>query len=227
MTRADFTALDAAGLNLQAVFDLAALPEAVQGSLRGHPAFDPAFRQLILIGHGGRLLWERVRAAGGDSPHPIDDYSRATFNRWFAENLPGHRHAVVYPGDAPVGLQALGTLAGWHHPSPFMVGINARWGSWFAYRVLALADTDLPVTAPDPSPSPCLACAARPCVPACPGDALADGGFSLAKCIAYRRLADSRCRATCVARLACPVGREHRYEDSQLAHAEGRSLEDS
>lgn len=222
----DFALLTAAGLNLQAVFDLAALPAALQDGLRCSPAFDPAYRQLILVGHGGRRLWEQVQAAANDSPHPIDDYSRATFERWFAERFPTGRHTLLYPGDCPVGLQNLGALAGWHHASPFMVGINAPWGTWFAYRVLALADTDLPATAPLTAPSPCLSCAARPCLAACPADAMAGGSFSLSQCLTYRRRPDSRCRRTCVARLACPVGQENRYDDSQLCHAYGRSLAD-
>lgn len=224
MPAADFAALDRAGLNLQAVFDIDTLPDPLQDHLRSHPAFEPIFRQLLLIGHGGRLLWEKVQGLTSASEHPIDDYSRDTFTHWFATGLPGHNYSLLYPGDTPVGLQTLGALAGWHHATPFMVGINARWGSWFAYRVLALADTELPVTAPLTAPSPCLTCAAQPCITVCPAEAMAQGRFSLDRCIAYRRQADSRCRTTCIARLACPVNQECRYEDSQLRHAYGCSL---
>lgn len=221
---ADFALLTAAGLNLQAVFDLDALPATAAALRSAAPAGD--WRQAILLGHGGRSLWDKVQAAGIASEHPIDDYSRQTFAAWFAGQLPQNRQTTLFPGDAPVGLQALGALAGWHHASPFMVGINAAWGTWFAYRVLALADTDLPPTSPWTAPSPCATCPGRPCVTACPADALAGGRFSLERCLTYRRQPASRCRATCVARLACPVRPEHRYEDSQLSHAYGRSLAD-
>lgn len=220
MSAVDFSALDAAGLNLQAVFDLAALPAEMRAAL------DPqgAYRRLILVGHGGRTLWERVQVAGLTSDDPIDDFTRATVRAWLAVQLPGRAHALVYPGDAPVGLQALGRLAGWHHESPFRVGVNAAWGSWFAYRAVLLVDADLPVTPALAGKSPCAACAGQPCVSACPADALREREFSLAKCIAYRRQADSRCRVTCVARTSCPVRPEHRYDDAQIAHSYSRSL---
>lgn len=223
MSAADFSALNEAGLNLQAVFDLAALPDGMRAPLE---RLDPErrYRQLILIGHGGRRLWARLQAAAPASAHPIDDYSVGAVRAWFAAQWPGRAFAIAYPGDVPVGLQALGTLAGWHHESPFRVGINAAWGSWFAYRVLLLADSALPATLPMPGESPCATCAGQPCVAACPAGALADGAFALQKCVAYRRLPDSRCRLTCVARVSCPVRPEHRYDDAQLAHSYAQSL---
>lgn len=220
MSAVDFSALDRAGLNLRAVFDLAALPAGTRAGL------DPErrYRQLILFGHGGRTLWEQVQAAGPSSGHPIDDFSVATVRAWFARQLPGRLFSIVYPGDAPIGLQALGKLAGWHHESPFRVGINAAWGTWFAYRAVALADTALAPTPPTPGASPCLACAEPPCVSACPAGALEAREFSLPRCVSYRRRPDSRCRATCIARTSCPVRTEHRYADAQIAHSYSRSL---
>lgn len=220
MSAVDFSALDRAGLNLLAVFDLAALPAETRARL------DPEqrYRQLVLIGHGGRTLWERVQAAGLSSEHPIDDFSMAAVSAWFAAQLPGQSFSFVYPGDAPIGLQTLGKLAGWHHESPFRVGINATWGSWFAYRALVLADTALDPTPPLAGESPCAGCATQPCVSACPGKALDDHAFSLPKCIAYRKQPGSRCRITCIARTSCPVRPEHRYTDAQIAHSYSRSM---
>jgi hypothetical protein len=218
----DFSLLDEAGLNLHSVFDVAGLPAAIRNTI---PAMNSdSCRQLILIGHGGRTLWERVKASGLESAHPIDDFTRATVVRWLAEQLPGVAHQLVYPGDNPVGLQALGRLAGWHHDSPFRVGINTEWGSWFAYRAVLLVDAELPVTPPAHGDSPCAACAGKPCIVACPAGALDGVEFSLEKCIAYRRPPGSRCRVTCLARTSCPVRPEHRYDDAQIAHSYSRSL---
>ncbi|MBW7903555.1 MAG: hypothetical protein H3C26_18960 [Rhodocyclaceae bacterium] len=215
-----FQRLDDAGLNLHAVFDLAALPAELRAPLDP----DRRYRRLLLVGHGGRRLWERVQAAGLASEHPIDDFTRAAVAAWFAAQLPGCAWTLVYPGDAPVGLQALGRLAGWHHESPFRVGVNADWGSWFAYRAVALVDADLPATPLQAGASPCLSCDDRPCIAACPAGALSAREFSLQKCIAYRRRPDSRCRVTCVARTSCPVRPEHRYDDAQIAYSYSRSL---
>ncbi len=205
-----------AGLNRQHVFDLDRLPDAVRSTLGD----TENFRQLILLGHGGKRLWACVQAAGMRGDHPIDDYVIQTVAQVFADK----NYRIVYPGDAPVGLQQLGTLAGWHHPSPFMVGIDGEWGSWFAYRAAVLADTDFLPFFPVDRGHPCPACSERPCIPACPAAALSNEGFALDKCIAYRQQDGSACQFTCLARSACPVGSEHRYSEAQLRHTYGISL---
>lgn len=219
-----FAALDRAGLNLHAVFDLASLPAALGAELQRDFTPAHACRQLILVGNAGRALWTALQASGFHSADPIDDFSVRAVAQWFAEQLPGRRYTVLYPGDKPVGLQALGRLAGWHHATPFKVGILPGWGSWFAYRAALLADTALPTTPPLQVESPCLSCSAQPCITACPAQAMAGGGFALDKCVGYRRQPDSLCRSCCVARDACPVGREHRYHDDHLRHSYGVSL---
>jgi epoxyqueuosine reductase len=213
-------ALARCGLNRQHVFDLADLPPAVIATL-GDTA---PWRQLVLLGHGGKELWERVKAAGIAGEHPIDDFTVRSIERCFAEHLPANRYRIAYPGDAPVGLQQLGALAGWHHAAPFMVGIDPDWGSWYAYRAVVLADTGFcPFPAVDRS-NPCSRCVNRPCIAACPAQAMAGGGFSLARCAAYRLQPGSACAFTCQARLACPVGSAHRYDADQLRHTYSISL---
>ena len=212
--------LDQAGLNRQHVFDLAALPPEVRHTL-GDTA---GYRQLILLGHGGRRLWECVKASGAGGEHPIEDYCVRKVTRWLADFLPGRRYQIIYPGEQPVGLQQLGKLAGWHQPSPFMVGIDAEWGSWFAYRALVLADTDFLPFIPLERSNPCISCDGHPCIAACPAGALAGGGFSFDLCRGHRLSEGSACATTCIAREACPVGAEHRYTKDQLAHSYVRSL---
>lgn len=218
--------LDGAGLNRQAVFNMEDLPADIAQSIRnnctecGFPC-----RQLILIGHGGRKLWESVNNSGSDSENPIDDFTVQTVKRWFATCLPQNDYRIIYPGSQQVGLQKLGRLAGWHHASPFMVGIDREWGSWYAYRALVAADTAFEPSLPLEGGSPCDGCSHRVCISGCPGAALADGRFDLGKCIAYRRLAGSKCRATCLARIACPVGSAHRYCDEQIRHSYAISMQ--
>lgn len=221
---ADFSALERAGLNLHAVLDFDALPAHLAADLRRDFAPAHACRQLVLIGNAGRSMWAAMKASGIASADPIDDFSVRAVSQWFAAQFPAHRYTLLYPGDAPVGLQTLGALAGWHRPTPFMLGILPQWGSWFGYRVALLTDTDLPPTEPLRAASPCEACTARPCIAACPAQAMAEEGFSLERCVAYRLQPESRCRACCVARDACPVGREHRYDDEQIRHSYSISL---
>ena len=220
MPEAEFAALDAVGLNLHAVFALDQLPDALRNEC------DPArnYSQLILIGNGGRAMWQAILREGGRSADPIDDFSVRAVRRWLAAQASGRSYEIVYPGERLVGLQSLGECAGWHFASPFMVGINERWGTWFAYRVAVLANTDFEPTRPVPGESPCTACRPRPCVSACPGKAIEDSGFNLADCVRYRLRPDSACQTTCMARLACPVRAEHRYDDEQIRHAYTISL---
>ncbi len=224
MSTADFGALDRVGLNLQAVFDVDALPATLRDRLPGAADGAHRFRQLILIGNAGPALWRSVCADGLVGDNPIDDFSVRAVERWFAQQCAGHRLHPIYPGNAPVDLQALGQLAGWHHPSPFKIGIQHGWGTWFAYRVALLTNTALPLTQAQTDASPCTRCEATPCITACPADAMADGDFALDTCIAYRRQADSRCATTCVARLACPVGTAQRYDAAQIRHVYANSL---
>ena len=218
----DFPAefLNQAGINRQHVFSLDALPAEVLATLGD----TGDYRQLILLGHGGRALWECVKASGMASQHPIDDYCVHTVTRWFAYFLPGRCYKTLFPGEQIIGLQQLGKLAGWHQPSPFKVGIDAEWGTWFAYRAAILADTDFLPFFPVDRNNPCVSCLGKPCITACPADALAGGSFSFEPCRSYRLSEGSRCAATCIAREACPVGAEHRYDKDQLAHSYVRSL---
>jgi hypothetical protein len=208
------------GLNRQHVFNLAELPAAVQQKL----APQPGERQLILFGHAGRRLWEAVQASGIGGEDPIDDYSIQTMTTWFAQHAPERHFRILYPGDQPIALQALGQLAGWHHAAPFMVGIDAEWGSWFAYRAVVISDTNFQPNLAVDRINPCLSCSAKPCIAACPASAMDDGNFSLGPCLAYRQQADSSCAHTCLARLACPIGEEHRYTAAQMHHSYSRSL---
>ena len=228
MSVAMFARLADAGLNLHAVFGVAALPATVRSAL-GSP--DPNWC-LLFVGHGGRALWRRIEAMRASLPpdHPIDAYSTQVVRDALRACYPGAHSTFVYPQPlgAPlaVDLQQLGALAGWHHPAPFRVGINAIWGPWFAYRALVLTDAPLMPTPRVELGAPCASCSGRPCLAACPAGALdADAAcFDLARCLEYRLAPDSRCALSCLARLACPVAVEHRYEEAQLAHSYGESL---
>lgn len=223
-TSANFTLLNQVGLNLQAIFNMDDLPAEIGTEVR--QCFDPEhrYRQLILIGHGGKNLWDAVTAAGMSSENPIDEFSTSMLNQWFAEQQPNHSFLLAYPGNTPIGLQTLGKLAGWHHASPFMVGINQKWGSWFAYRAVALADTDLIPSVADQEKSPCDSCQEKPCMKHCPASALSVSGFDLKKCVDYRKTSASRCKASCLARISCPVGDHHRYCAEQIAHTYSISM---
>lgn len=213
--------LDEAGLNLQAVFSLGGLPADVLDTLGMTEQERGLYTQLILIGHLGRDCWASLQQRGMHGAHPLDSFVTERVRGWMDATWPEARWRQVFPGPHPVGLQRLGALAGWHHPSPFWVGVDAEWGSWFAYRAVLLADTSLPVTPRRTSATPCEACADKPCIAACPAGALASeqtGPWRLQTCLASRRQPDSPCADRCLARNACPVGEPYRYTDQQIAY---------
>ncbi len=216
-----FAELDAQGLNLHAVFNLADLPADILAALPTHTA--STYRQLLLIGNYGGAMWRQLTLAGRVGPDPIDRFSQGEVTAWLGRHIPHARFCFVYPGPTRVGLQRLGELAGWHHPSPFMVGIDSEWGSWFAYRAAVLTDTTLPPTPRRIGAHPCETCASRVCVSACPAGALT-GGFDLSACMAYRTTPGSSCQDRCIARNSCPVGAAHRYSDAQIGYHYGQSL---
>ncbi|WP_306605611.1 hypothetical protein [Azonexus sp.] len=213
-----------AGLNRQHVFTLDALPAETLAPLNRQAGE----QQLILLGHAGRRLWECVQTAGQGGEDPIDDYTSAAVDRCFAEFLPENHYRILYPGPAMIGLQALGKLAGWHHPSPFMIGVDRQWGSWFAYRAVVLSDTAFSPTTPvdrnkPENTSPCLDCIARPCISACPAGATGEH-FQLEACSNERLRPGSACALGCLARQACPAGSTHRYSEAQIRHSYAKSL---
>lgn len=225
--------LNDAGLNCQAVFDIADLSNDAREMLIERCPQALNYRQMILIGHGGQQFWQSLLAAGADMStdmsteadnHPVDDFTVSVVRQFFDHEHAGVEYEIIYPGAYTVSLQELGKLAGWHHDSPFMVGINTTFGSWFAYRAMILANTNLPPTTTVETTSPCHDCSTKICIHSCPAQALDDGEFHLLKCVSYRQQENSRCKDTCVARVSCPVASEHRYSEQQINYHYGRSM---
>jgi hypothetical protein len=180
--------LDERGFPLQAVLDVAALPEWVGAPLRD---------------------------AGLDIYH-FDDYSVAVAGE-YADRL-GADHEVVYPADVLLPLGRMAERAGWGRPSPLGLTINDRFGLWLAHRVVFLIDAALPLdTGASNHPcatcvdTPCVtACPV--------GAVSTETSFDVDTCSRFRITPDSPCADRCLARLACPIGTGYRYPDEQMQH---------
>ncbi|WP_100265825.1 hypothetical protein [Mariprofundus ferrinatatus] len=222
----NFYLLDECGLNMQAIFNLAELPEEIRIAVEDQVQDYSDYTQLILIAHGGRCMWKAVQASEFRGvADPIDSFSVNRVKRWAAEEMPEVCSEIIYPApNRIVPLQALGGLAGWHHDSPFRIGINWKWGSWFAYRVAVLVDTDFDPTERMDDPSPCDSCIEKPCLTVCPACLPDCGEISMGCCINYRLSDGSACKTQCLARSACPVAPEHRYSNEQIDYHYGRSM---
>ena len=203
------------GLNLVAVLDKA----RAQLDVLAQPS-----ARLVLIGNGGSAFWQAFISSGTRGDHPVDAFSRKLAVR-FAEEYLQTPALVLYPGPSQLPLQQLGALAGWHHPSPLGIGIHPEYGLWFAYRAVLLVHADLPSSRPVQDTSPCTDCQDRPCLQACPAQALAEPGKpDVDRCLSWRLQTESSCARSCLARLACPVGIKHRYTDEQIQYHYGHSL---
>ncbi|MDH5517572.1 MAG: hypothetical protein OEY36_07095 [Gammaproteobacteria bacterium] len=220
---------DQKGLNIHAIFKLSELPAELINPAAAAEANDHDYKQLIVIGHLGQMLWKNLDSVISLSKHPIDEYATASVNNYFKQNHNCRSYKIVYPLSdshaAVPALQQLGRLAGWHFDSPFKVGVNNIWGSWFAYRAVVLADTDFTETPLLQASSPCDNCQPKYCVTACPAKALDNDELSFQVCIDYRKQADSLCKESCVARVACPIGQPYRYSEQQLAYHYGVSMQ--
>ena len=204
------------GLNCQAIFNINSLPTDIVDSLTSEGVDLSGFTQLIILAHRGTELWQHIQPILKQSSDPIDDFSAAVVTDFFQYKMPDRQYAIIYPGERIIGLQHLGELAGWHYPSPFRVGINVEWGSWFAYRIVLLADTNFEPTSKMDSFSPCIGCEAKVCITSCPAESFDEQDFVLAACIEYRLKPDSLCRDKCLSRLSCPVAKAMQYSDEQL-----------
>ena len=117
------------GLNLQAVFDCAQLPvDVVQTMARSDVPLDK-FKSLVLLGHGGKRLWEVLQAAGAAVIDPVDRFSLQLVENFIADSLDPSGALMLYPLTIfELPLQRLGELAGWHHPSPLGMALTRTMG---------------------------------------------------------------------------------------------------
>lgn len=223
--------LSGAGLNLQAVFDCRTCPETILQPMKQSGIPVEKYGRLVLLGHGGRKLWQAVQAQGLEGADPIDQYSLKITRQYIRQFLDNAEHLILYPlTDYLIPLTQLGELAGWSHPAPIGLGINPTFGVWFAYRVAFLVNSSrLPIIdhRPPITNSPCASCTEKPCLSACPAGAVSadPAKFDIFTCANYRIKPHSACADRCLARMACPIAPEHRYSLPQIRYHYGQSLQ--
>ena len=222
MKKLNFEMLSSSGLNLQALLNINELPKHLIAHLQSLEPELEQYNQVLLVGHAGTQLWEKVQAHMQESEDPIDQYSEQVVTHFLSKTAQVKKFNLLFPSNQPIGLQQLGKLAGWHFDSPFRVGINKKYGSWFAYRAVALLQSDFENQTLE-SESPCDFCTEKVCVTACPAGALTKGDLSLKTCMDYRKSEGSKCSDRCLARMACPVAVEHQYSLAQIQYHYGLS----
>ena len=214
------------GLNLLAVFDCAGLPEASAQIMAASGVPLPDYQRLVLVGHGGRRMWQALQEKGMATDDPVDHYSITLTQQFIHDYLEDSPPLWLYPGtEFLIPLQQLGEAAGWSYPSPLGSGISPVFGVWFAYRAAFLIDSDLPLLRQNSEKSPCESCLDQPCIQTCPVGAVRQDAFDITGCVEHRLRPGSPCAGRCLARLACPYFPEHRYTMPQIRYHYGRSLQ--
>jgi epoxyqueuosine reductase len=220
-----------AGLNVAAGISREHYDRLVPSAWRAG-ALLPAAKSALILGSGGMAFYTNALATCPGSPHPLDDFCEAQVHAAAdaIEALGWKTTRHFYwerkgEGDDSAGLFAdfvkLAEAGGLGTPSRLGLLLHPIYGPWFAIRGLLLSERPLPPVRHDLEPAhapfdPCTGCEA-PCESACPGNAVGADRFSGEDCsMARKRLA--ACSESCAARLACPIGSEHRYAADAVAH---------
>ncbi len=167
---------------------------------------------LVLVGHSGSSFWPHFESFLSDysGPDPLDTWTRQVIEP-VAETF---RCTPLYPFDKPWWpFQQWIALCEGLKPSPLGILIHPEYGLWHGYRA-ALAFQRVITLPPAPVHShPCDDCADRPCVTACPANAVSDSPFGVAACRAFLSGQESTaCMPQgCLSRDACPIGRQYLY----------------
>jgi len=217
-TAAAVALLERGGLGVHGAVALESYDALVPPAWRS-AAVAPAARGVLVVGNGGRRLWERFEAAPERrlARDPLDAYVRRLLEQ-ASQGFAPRAFVGFYAdrrGGAYLPLVALAQRAGFGAPGRLGVLIHPRFGPWLAIRAVLLVPEALAPAEPAPF-DPCTGCPA-PCASACVGGAVGARTLDSEKCYATR-LADPRCAGACAARSACVVGPEHAYSAAQLAH---------
>jgi hypothetical protein len=168
---------------------------------------------VILIGNAGPHMFARFARERIPGTDTLDDWCRAVLDP-LAQTL-GAR--AFYPFDTPpLPFLTWARRSGAAHLSPLGLNIHPDFGLWHAYR----AAFAFPVVFDFPaqvSASPCKTCATKPCLKACPVGAFDGHAYAVEACtdhIASPHGTDCMVDS-CLARRACPVGRQYAYVPPQ------------
>ncbi len=175
---------------------------------------------LVLIGNIGGSLWpifSRSPEKDDGRPHPLDRWTRRILDG-IARDLGAE---TLYPFGGPPWLpfQRWAQKADSVQPSAIGILIHADHGLWHAYRGALAFEASLALPSPVRRPRPCDSCVERPCLTTCPVGAFTPRGYDVAVCRDHvAGSAGVACRTNgCLARLACPVGRDRAYPADQMA----------
>lgn len=172
---------------------------------------------VLLAGNAGPGMWEAFSTQMPTGADPLD--------RWSGEVLGAVARQfgaeVALPSDGPPyrPFQQWAMRAEPVFQSPIGILIHPVYGLWHGYRGALLFERVLDLPDKDMSANPCDSCTARPCLTTCPVGAFSGRGYDLQACRRHLRsgAGDDCLDGSCLARQACPVGRDYAYGAGQAA----------
>lgn len=178
--------------------------------------FSPTYRSVALLSPDPHAFWSIFSASperNDGLDHPIDRWSQRTIEA-LAKQV---RASAIFPFQGPPyhPFSSWAQRAGvaWQSPSGLLV--HSVYGMWISFRGAVVLEEDAPL---EPATvSPCETCT-RPCLQSCPVEAISDDGFEYQTCRDHvQSAAGAACAASgCVARRACPVGKDFAPPNEQL-----------
>ncbi len=175
---------------------------------------------IILIGNAGPAMFRAFAAATtpearSDDAHPLDGWTRRVLTE--TASALGAKALFPFTGPPYLPFQRWALRAGGVHVSPIGPLIDPEYGLWHAYRGALAFDECFDLPPISESPSPCESCADKPCLSTCPVSALTPGNYDVPACVAHVGSADGDdcLGGGCLARRACPVGRDYIQEPEQ------------
>ena len=174
---------------------------------------------LFLIGPDGPRFWPVFQAAPEAQdglPDPIDRYSACILNALAA--ITGSEAIFPFGGPPYQPFIEWALRSGRCFQSPVQLLVHAELGLFTSYRGAIRLNGHQPV--PAPAPNPCEGCVAKPCLTACPANALNQSHYDVALCHDFLDTqSGSACMARgCAVRRACPVGQAERPEAQSAFH---------
>ena len=190
---------------------------AILGTVRLEPGEVAGRQGLVLLGPLEPGFWARFTHSPeyrDGAPDPMDRWSRRVIGA-----LAGALDAsALFPFTGPPWhpFTAWARRSGRAHIAPVGLLVHDVAGLMLSYRgALAFAHPLDPAPA---APGPCESCATRPCLAACPVDALRPGGYDVPACKADLDRPGNDCRTRgCAVRRACPLSRRYGRQEAQSA----------
>jgi len=175
---------------------------------------------LLMVGNAGAEMWRAFSA----SPEATDGQAHP-LNRWTRRQTDTIALAAggvaLYPFDAIPAwpFQRWAARAEPVTPTPLGLLIHPRFGLWHAYRAAILVAPEVHFPAPEPGAGPCASCTDRPCLTTCPVAAFSASGYDVPACAQHLAAPEGQdCLGNgCVARRACPVGKDFAQAPAQNA----------